>query len=116
MLKLYCTLKVLACILVTHFKLWMMNYIAKFYIQLGISRQVLWRELSTYKSKGTSETMPMTIFHQYCLMNLSKYRQATWATRLWICIFHNCGILGTRRLLWKLNINTDNFVLPIVKN
>src|SRR5216117_3583427 len=28
----------------------------------------------------------------------------------------NCSILGMRRLLWRLNINTDNFVLPIVKN
>src|SRR5579859_6918333 len=94
----------------------MMNYIAKSYIQLGISRQVLWRVLSIYKSKETNKTMWTTIFHLFYLMNLSKYRQATLGTRLWTCIFHNYGILGVRRPLRRLKINTDNSVLPIAKN
>src|SRR5579859_3581263 len=94
----------------------MMNYIAKSYIQLGISRQVLWKGLSIYKWKDMNETMWMMIFHLYCLMNLSKYRQVTLGTRLWMCIFHNYHILGARRLLQRLKINIDNSVLPIVKN
>src|SRR5438552_11689289 len=90
----------------------MMNNIAKSYI----SRQVLWRELSIYKSKEMNETMQMMIFHQFYLMNLSKYRQATLEIRLSIYISHNCGILGMRRQLRRLKFNTDNFVLPIIKN
>ena len=78
MLKLYCSLKVLACILITHFKLWMMNYIAKFYIQLGISRQVLWRELSTDKSKrnernDADDDVPPVLPHQLVEISTSDF-------------------------------------------
>src|SRR5579859_2444709 len=77
MLRLYCLLKALACILATHFKHWMMNCIAKSCIQLGILRLELWRGLSTFRRKETVETMPTVICHMYCLMNSSRYQLAT---------------------------------------
>src|SRR5436309_6093025 len=116
MLRLYCLLKALACILGIHFKRWMMNCIAKSCILSVISRLELWRGLSTFRRKEMNETMPTAICHTYCLMNSSRYRLATLGSKQSMSIFNNYDIRGVKKPLPRSKTSIDNSSLPIVKN